>query len=71
MATKKVRVNIPRLRKEEKDVYVCVNGKSILIQRGKDVEIDEKFAEVLKHSQKSDLIAMEYIEKLEAEQKPE
>lgn len=63
---KKVTVNIPKLRKEEGDVYVAVNGKGILIQRGKDVEIDAEYAEVLKHSQKSDGIAIDYVSGLEA-----
>ncbi len=62
---KKVLVNIPMLRKEEGDVYVCVNGKGILIQRGKDVLIDEEYAEVLKHSQKADGIAIRYMAQLE------
>lgn len=62
---KKVKVNIPRTRKDEPDVYVCVNGKGILIKRGVDVLIDEKYAEVLKHSQKADNIAMEYLTQLE------
>ena len=62
---KKVKVNIPRTRKDEPDVYVCVNGKGILIKRGIDVLIDEEYAEVLKHSQRSDNIAMEYLTQLE------
>lgn len=63
----KVRVNIPRLRKEDADVFVSVNGKGILIKRGVDVEIDEKYAEVLKHSQKADNVAINYMMGLEAE----
>lgn len=63
---KKVKVNIPRLRKEDADVFVSVNGKSILIKRGVDVEIDAKYAEVLKHSQKSDDVAIKYMMELEA-----
>ena len=63
----KVVVNIPMLRKDEGDVYVCVNGKGILIQRGKDVEIDAEYAEVLKHSQKADGIAIRYMQQIEKE----
>lgn len=62
---KKVKVNIPRTRKDEPDVFVCVNGKGILIKRGVDVTIEEKYAEVLKHSQRADNIAMEYLTQLE------
>lgn len=72
MATKKeeaaegkVKVLIPKLRKEDKDVFVCVNGKGILIQRGVEVLIDPEYAEVLKHSQQADQIAMEYMMELE------
>lgn len=72
MATKKeeaaegkVKVLIPKLRKEDKDVFVCVNGKGILIKRGEEVLIDPEYAEVLKHSQQADQIAMEYMMGLE------
>lgn len=72
MATKKeeaaegkVKVLIPKLRKEDKDVFVCVNGKGILIKRGEEVLIDPEYAEVLKHSQQADQIAMEYMMELE------
>lgn len=69
MAGKKVVVNVPRLRKEEADLFLSVNGKNIVIQRGKDVEIPEEFAEVLKHSQRADDIAIRYIMDLETESK--
>lgn len=65
--TGKVIVNIPRTRIDEPDVYVCVNGKGILIQRGNNVEVDAKYAEVLKHSQKADGIAIEYMQQVERE----
>lgn len=64
---KKVKVNIPRVRKEEPDVYVSVNGKGILIKRGVDVLIDPEYAEVLKHSQKADNAAYDFLTKLEEE----
>ena len=64
---KKVKVNIPRVRKEEPDVYVSVNGKGILIKRGVDVLIDPEYAEVLKHSQKEDNAAYDFLTKLEEE----
>ena len=62
---KKVKVNIPRIRKDEPDVFVCVNGKGILIKRGVEVEIPAEYAEVLKHSQKADNLAYEYMLQLE------
>lgn len=67
MAAKgKVKVFIPKTRKDEPDAYVCINGKGTLIKRGIEVEVSQEVAEVLKHSQRSDAIAMEYIEKMEA-----
>ena len=64
---KKVKVNLPKLRGEKnQDVWVCVNGKGILIQRGKDVLIDPEYAEALKHSQQADEIAYDYLNGLES-----
>jgi hypothetical protein len=40
--------------KYKDDVFVCVNGKAIQIQRGKDVEIGKEYAEVLENSAKQD-----------------
>lgn len=40
--------------KYKDDVFVCVNGRSILIQRGKEVEIPRKFALVLEQSMAQD-----------------
>ena len=40
--------------KYKDDVFVCVNGHSILIQRGKEVEIPRKFALVLEQSMAQD-----------------
>lgn len=37
------------------DVYVCVNGERVLIQRGKKVKIKRKFAKVLEQSMQQDI----------------
>ena len=36
------------------DVFVCINGKSLMIQRGEEVEIPEAYANVLKQSMAQD-----------------
>ena len=64
---KKVEVYLPRLREEKnQDVWVCVNGKGILIKRGERVMVDPEYAEVLKHSEQADDVAYDYLNKLEA-----
>lgn len=44
------------------DVFVSVNGERILIQRGKDVKIKRKFAEVLENSMNQDIQTANYIQ---------
>lgn len=46
---KTVTIRLPITRSEKDDVYVAVNGKGYLIQRGKDVEVPASVAEVLQH----------------------
>ena len=67
VASEKVEVFLPRLREEKnQDVWVCVNGKGILIKRGERVKVDPEYAEVLKHSEQADDVAYEFLSKLEA-----
>ena len=40
--------------KYKDDVFVCINGRSVLIQRGKAVEIERRFALVLEQSEAQD-----------------
>lgn len=49
MASKKVKITLPLTRAEKDDVYVAVNGKSLLIKRGEPVEVPEEYVEVLKN----------------------
>lgn len=63
---KKVPVLLPRLRGEKnQDVWVCVNGKGILIKRGERVEVEPEYAEVLKHSEQADDYADAFLNELE------
>ena len=52
---KMVTIKLPLTRKEQDDVFVAVNGKSFLITRGKEVEVPEYVAKVLKN--KEDMLA--------------
>lgn len=47
------------------DLFVGVNGKAYLLQRGVDVEVPKSVAEVLKNSEKQDLKTSAMIKNLE------
>ena len=55
-----VTIKIPVTRNEKEDVFVAVNGKSMQIKRGVEVEIPRCIAEALKHSEDMLIKAMEY-----------
>ena len=55
-----VTINIPITRHEKDDVWVAVNGKSMQIKRGVDVEVPLCIAKALEHSQSMLIEAMEY-----------
>ena len=55
-----VTINIPITRSEKDDVWVAVNGKSMQIKRGVDVEVPLCIAKALEHSQNMLIEAMEY-----------
>ena len=59
-APKKVKIKLPLTRTEKDDEYVCLNGKSYLIKRGVEVEVPAGVAEILRHSEQMDAIAMEF-----------
>ena len=53
------------------DVYVAVNGENRVIRRGVPVELERRFAEVLKQSNRQDLVAAAYNEQKQNEYKEE
>ena len=55
-----VTVRIPRMKDDNSDVYVSVNDRTWLIQRGKEVEIPRCVAEVLEHSDDMEEEAYKY-----------
>lgn len=61
-AEKTVKIKIPITREEKDDVYVSVNDRTWLIQRGKEVEVPECVAEVLRHREEMLQYAFEFSE---------
>lgn len=58
------KVSIHLFRDNERyknDVFVCVNGKTALIQRGKTVEVSPDIAEVLENSMQQDAATADMI----------
>ena len=63
-AEKLVTIRLPLTRTERNDVYVAVNNRTWLIQRGKEVQVPECVAEVLRHQEEMLEKAMLYEEKV-------
>lgn len=49
---KMVKIRIPRMRKDEADVFVSVNDYTCIVKRGVEVEVPDFVAEVLQHREK-------------------
>lgn len=47
---KTVTVTVPLTREDTGDVYLCINGKALQIQRGVAVEIPKPYARLLARS---------------------
>ena len=60
---KMVPVFIPKESRNDTERFVSVNGENILVQTGKTVEVPERFAEVIKNSEKMARVSAEYIDK--------
>ena len=54
-----VKIRLPKIRKDQPDEFVGVNGRTWLIKRGVTVEVPECVAEVLQHKE-------EMLEQIEA-----
>lgn len=48
---KRVTIRLPKSRNQQEDVFVSVNNRTWLIQRGVNVEVPLCVAEVLKHQE--------------------
>ena len=59
---KLVSVFIPKQSRNDTERFIGVNGERILVQTGKTVEIPERFAEVIRNSEKMAAASAEYID---------
>lgn len=59
---KLVSVFIPKQSRNDTERFIGVNGERILVQTGTTVEIPERFAEVIRNSEKMAAISAEYID---------
>lgn len=59
---KLVSVFIPKQSRGDADRFVAVNGERILVQTGKTVEVPERFAEVIRNSEKMAAVSAAYID---------
>jgi F0F1-type ATP synthase alpha subunit len=55
-----VTIKLPITRTEKDDVWVAVNGKSMQIKRGVEVEVPKCIAEVLQHKEEMLMQAIEF-----------
>lgn len=55
-----VTIKLPVTRNEKEDKWVAVNGKSMQIKRGVEVEVPLCIAKALEHQEKMLIEAMEY-----------
>lgn len=55
-----VTIKLPLTRTEKEDVWVAVNGKSMQIKRGVEVEVPKCIAEVLQHKEEMLMEAIEF-----------
>lgn len=60
---KMVTVFIPKESRNDTERFVAVNGEKILVKTGMNVEVPERFAEVIKNSERMAAISAEYINK--------
>ena len=60
---KMVTILIPKESRNDTERFISVNGERILVQTGKSVEVPERFAEVIKNSERMAAVSAEYIDK--------
>lgn len=65
--SKRVTVTLPRLLGQNaiQEEFFSVNGKNYIIERGKEVEIPEEVAEVIRNAHKATEYAMDYVDSLD------
>ena len=58
---KTVPVFVPKIGKDDPDLFVSINGKRYLIKKGESVHVPTEVAEVIENSRKAAHFAEEYI----------
>ena len=64
-AAKTEKVFLPYDDTHKRPQYVCVNGRSMNIERGKEVEIPAEFAEVVRNAIQQETDAVRYSDAME------
>ena len=64
-AAKTEKVFLPYDDTHKRPLYVCVNGRSMNIERGKEVEIPAEFAEVVRNAIQQETDAVRYSDAME------
>lgn len=57
-----VSVFIPKESRNDTERFIAVNGERILVQTGKNVEVPERFAEVIENSAEMAAVSARYID---------
>ena len=59
---KMVRIKLPLTRRQKEDVFVGINGKTYLIQRGKEVMVPPGVKEIWENSQQAQDVVADIVE---------
>ncbi len=55
---KMVTIRLPKIRKDQEDLYVACNGERFIVKRGVEVDVPDYVAEIIRHSEEMREIAM-------------
>ena len=55
---KMVTIRLPKVRKDQEDLYVACNGERFIVKRGVEVDVPDYVAEIIRHSEEMREIAM-------------
>lgn len=55
-----VTIRLPRTKKDQEDLFVSVNERTWIIQRGVNVEVPACVAEVIRHAEDMQQVAFDY-----------
>ena len=51
-------IRLPKVKKDQEDLYVACNGERFIVKRGVEVEVPDYVAEIIRHSEEMREIAM-------------